>query len=329
MSLRIAIIGCGTISEIMHLPAILQLEGAELTGLFDFNEARAQLLSEKAGGVTFGKDYKAHLDSFDAAIVATPNNTHAAITQYLLKSGKHVLVEKPVAYAPEEVDEMIRAENESEGRVCVGQLKRFYPLHGLVREFIQNKTFGEVKSVELSYGVMFAYPMASDSFLKKATARGGVFFDMAVHYLDLVYWWLGKMELVHYEDDAVDGIDADAYGEYTANNGTVPIKLSLSRIRNLKNKIIVTFEHATITLGGTYETSFELVLNGKSIQSAPEGLEGRQYIMNNVDQLKNFVSAISNNTPVAVPLSEAREVLQLLDQSYKERKTISYEWERV
>ena len=95
----VAIIGCGRIANIAHLPALSKLENVRIKYACD-------ILIEKAekAKVDFPKvenvieDYNVALNDseVDAVYVLTPNYSHYTITMAALKAGKHVFCEKPI-----------------------------------------------------------------------------------------------------------------------------------------------------------------------------------------------------------------------------------------
>lgn len=326
---RLAIIGAGAIAELLHLPAARATEDMELVALFDPNTARAQMLAATYAIPLVDASYEQHLDAFDAAIVATPNNTHAAISIALLQAGKHVLVEKPVAFSTAQLNEMIAAEQQSKAKIVVAHIKRFYPYHIFIKKLLQEQTFGKLKSINIQYTTIFAYPMASDSFLRKESAGGGVFFDMGVHFLDLVYWWLGDIQVVSYQDDAEDGIDASMEMSLLAGQEQIPVSLTLGRLRTLPFETRLEFEQSTFIIRSVYGGGYTLTTAAGTLVGDLPGLAGRPYLQNGIDQLKAFHQTITNQAPPAVSLQDGLAVLQLIEQAYAQKQPIQYEWEQV
>src|SRR4051794_39425130 len=95
--LRIAVVGCGAVAQIHHLPALAASENAEAVLLVDNDESRARALAERFGVPGVTTDFREIPGRADAAIVALPNNLHAPVAIELLRRGVPVLVEKPMA----------------------------------------------------------------------------------------------------------------------------------------------------------------------------------------------------------------------------------------
>lgn len=121
---RLGVVGCGLISQLIHLPA--------LGGLTDrFRVVAVADPSERARTAAGATAYAHHEDmlereSLDAVLVASPNGTHARVTLDALAAGLHVLVEKPLCITAADADRIVK----SAGRVVqVGYMKRFDPAY--------------------------------------------------------------------------------------------------------------------------------------------------------------------------------------------------------
>ena len=93
--LRVAVIGAGHLGRI-HSKLLSSVDGAKLVAISDPIDS-ARTVAEKQFGVPVYADYRDLIDQIDAAIIAAPTDAHAGIATDLLKAGKHLLVEKPLA----------------------------------------------------------------------------------------------------------------------------------------------------------------------------------------------------------------------------------------
>src|SRR4051795_12512552 len=106
---RLAVVGCGAVAQIHHLPAIDHSSRVEAAVLVDADEKRARALAERFGVPEVKTDFKDLPGQVEAAVVALPNSLHAPVSIELLRRGVHVLVEKPMAMSVAECDAMIEA----------------------------------------------------------------------------------------------------------------------------------------------------------------------------------------------------------------------------
>ena len=121
---RVAIIGCGAVTETHHLPTLTDVE-IKPSVLVDTNVGRAQNLADRFHAARATDDYRSCLDEFDAAIVAAPHASHAPICIDLLRRGIHVLVEKPLATTANECAAINAAAEEGRAVLAVGLMRRF------------------------------------------------------------------------------------------------------------------------------------------------------------------------------------------------------------
>ena len=122
---KAAIIGCGKIAQVRHIPEYLEHQAVNLVGFYDLNEKRAEELAEKYGGKAYGSVEELLADpQIDAVSICTANHTHAELTIKALKAGKHVLCEKPMAITLEECQRMVECAEENHRKLLIGQNQR-------------------------------------------------------------------------------------------------------------------------------------------------------------------------------------------------------------
>jgi predicted dehydrogenase len=126
--LRIGVVGCGSIAQLVHLPLLQNLpELFELAGVCDASRTVAEGLARRYGAPAF-TDHRDLLETGpDAVLIATPAALHADVAIDALDAGCHVFCEKPVAILLTDVDRM-RTARAAAGRIVqVGTMKRFDP----------------------------------------------------------------------------------------------------------------------------------------------------------------------------------------------------------
>lgn len=124
---RIGVIGCGRIAQVMHLPFLEELPVFGLAGLSDISEEVLGELRVRYPGATTHLDYRDLIarDDIDAIAVTTPD--HTAIAEEAARAGKHVFVEKPLCFTPAEGRAIAAAAGRSGVRVMVGYMRRYDP----------------------------------------------------------------------------------------------------------------------------------------------------------------------------------------------------------
>lgn len=134
-------------------------------------------------------DYRriAENPEIQAVTVAVPDQLHAELTCALLRAGKHVLCEKPLALTRDDVQKIIRAADES-GRMCmVGQICRYTPAFEKAKEIIDSGEIGEVYFAESEYAHDYMYLV--DNWRADPKRHGVI--GGGCHAVDLLRWLVG------------------------------------------------------------------------------------------------------------------------------------------
>jgi predicted dehydrogenase len=327
---RLAIIGCGAVATVNHLPAITASRRVEATVLVDADAARAEDLARRFGVKYSTTDWRNARDLFDAAVVALPNSLHAPVGIALLAAGVHVLVEKPMALSTAEADAMIAAAERAGAVLAVGLDFRFTGAARLVKSLLENRILGQLRGLDLRQGVIPRWPFATDFLFKKETAGGGVLTDFGVHLLDLLLYWLGDAVPASYRDDAVGGLESDCILELAFDSG-VSGTVEISRTRNLRNTCVFTGERAILEVG-VWDPDPELVLSvaggshrlrGRARSEAPEGTG---YVDLFIRQIDDFAAAIRGRREPFVSGREGRRSLALIEACYARRQPWVLPW---
>jgi predicted dehydrogenase len=188
---RVALFGSGWVQD-FHARAVLAHPTAELVAVANWRPESAAKLAERYGIPRVASDWEALAGDpgVDAAIVATPNALHAPQAIALLRNGKHVMVEKPMATTVAECDAMIAAAERSGASLMVAHCWRFREEVVALRDRIAAGEFGEVVKTR-GYGVHANWG-PSGWFTQRELAGGGALVDMGVHAIDTARFLLSE-----------------------------------------------------------------------------------------------------------------------------------------
>lgn len=153
---RVAVIGCGGIAQLVHIPSLKRLEGeglVELVAVCDLYEEVARAVASKFGVERWRTSHVELLEreDVDAVVNATWHAAHARVTIDAARAGKHVFVEKPMAVTIEECREMVEACRRAGVKLMVGFMKRFDPSLRWVRGLARGGSLGDVFLVNSWY----------------------------------------------------------------------------------------------------------------------------------------------------------------------------------
>jgi predicted dehydrogenase len=152
--LRVAVIGCGLIARLRHLPAFLECQQRGLVRIVGLCDTDPQSLAQAAslvGDCPQFSDYQTLLESLQPDLVAicTPPVTHAPIALAALAAGAHVFCEKPLATTVAEAQEMVAAAVRSGRRTGVNFRYRWIPAARFARDIIQQGDLGPLTHLYL------------------------------------------------------------------------------------------------------------------------------------------------------------------------------------
>ncbi len=123
--LKVGVFGVGHLGK-FHLNNWKEMEGVELAGFYDPNDATAATVATNYGLKRY--DYAEMLmDTCDAVDIVAPTNFHFELSEKALRKGKHVFVEKPMADTMEEAKQIVKLVKESQVKFQVGHVERFNP----------------------------------------------------------------------------------------------------------------------------------------------------------------------------------------------------------
>lgn len=226
MTYRVGVFGAGHLGK-FHINNWLDLESVTLVGFYDPSDEAAAEVVEKYGLKRFPSP-EALIGAIDIADIVTPTNHHFEMCELAIRNGKHVFVEKPLAYTLEEGQKLIEMIKEANVKVQVGHVERFNPAFVAAKRYSLHPMFIEVHR------------------LAQFNPRGtevSVILDLMIHDLDIILS-LVKSDVKHISASGVcvltDTPDiANVRIEF--NNGCVA-NLTASRISMKKMRKIRLFQ---------------------------------------------------------------------------------------
>ena len=181
-------IGAGYLGR-FHAQKYAAIPRCDLVGVVDPDATARERIATELGVAVFS-DHHDLLSRTDAVSVATPTATHHAVARDFLRSGSHVLVEKPIAATEAEARELI-ALAAGGGRVLqVGHLERFNPVILAVAGELVNPRF--IESNRLA------------PFKPRGTDVS-VVLDLMIHDIDLI------QNVVHSPIASIDAVGAPVF----------------------------------------------------------------------------------------------------------------------
>lgn len=186
---RVAVLGAGSIAQIVHLPILSKMRGVQVAALADRDAHTARTIAKRFEVPAVATHFEEVLtDDVDAVVVCTPSNRHEDQVRAALRAGKYVLCEKPLALTPEGVASILEEPGADE-RLVVAMNQRYRPDAVALRQFVAGGELGEIYYLRTGWLNRFR-PRGRTWRERKATAGGGAFMDLGLQMLDLALWTL-------------------------------------------------------------------------------------------------------------------------------------------
>ena len=184
--------------------------GAELAAVGSRTAATAEAFAARHGIGRAHGSYEALAadDGIDAVYAANLAPFHCPLTKLFLESGKHVLVEKPMALNAAEAAEMAEAAEANDRFLMEAMWMRFNPLNRRVAGLVADGAIGEVHRICADFSI--AVDFNPGHRLWSLEAGGGALLDLGIYPVSLAWWLLGEPSAVdHVTHVAPTGVDDD------------------------------------------------------------------------------------------------------------------------
>lgn len=179
----VGVIGAGQFATGTLLPLVRRVGGIHLRGLATGGGVSARKVGDKYGFAYCTTDYREVLADPDvhAVLVLTRNSQHAAMAGEALEAGKAVLVEKPLATNPEELERLSEIWRETGGHLMVGFNRRYAPFSEKLKAFSR-----EVRTPAVGLYRVNAGSLLPDAWLYDEEEGGGRLIAEVCHFIDFL-----------------------------------------------------------------------------------------------------------------------------------------------
>ena len=210
--MKALIIGGGVAAEI-HCK-VLEALNVTVFGICDVRLAAAQALAEKYNAKAFDDLSTALQEDIDFAVICTPSGTHAKLAIQVMRAGKNVVVEKPLALNPWDCDAILQTAQQT-GRLCapISQL-RFSPMYKKVKECLDKQELGTLVMASLSMKYYRSREYYAGTWKGTKAMDGGELMNQGIHGIDIMCGLLGV-------PTSVSGKVATRYHEIEAEDTAV------------------------------------------------------------------------------------------------------------
>lgn len=330
---KVGIIGCGAILP-RHIESIEANKNFNLVSLCDIQESLVKGISKKLNVQHF-TDFKQMVDSdiLDFVTIATPNSLHIEQALYCLENGCDVLIEKPVSFNVDEINQILNcAKENNRDAFCVLQV-RLNPTVSLLKEVLSSGMLGNIRSVSMIQ--RWQRPLEYFTGWRSVPSiGGGTLYEVGIHYLDVLQFLFGlpsvhsskvyqtKHKDVEIEDTIYSILDFGDFG------GTCEITIA-AEPKNLECSISVIGSNGYIKIGGKALNVIEsanFLSHGSQMEF--DRIKKRYKISNEPNSYGSYEGSCPNHPYVyenlnSFRLEESINVISLINDIYK-KSNIEY-----
>ncbi|MCU0850990.1 MAG: Gfo/Idh/MocA family oxidoreductase [Candidatus Thermoplasmatota archaeon] len=319
--LQIGVIGLGSMGK-NHARVCSEINTIRLAGISDIDITTVNALSDRFHTKSY-QNHKEMLQEIDAAIIATPTNTHYKIAMDLLDQGKHVLVEKPICETVQKADEMVKKAKKEDLILAVGHIERYNPVVRFIKESLDSKKLGEL--ISLASKRVSSFP----GRIKDV----GVVFDFGIHDIDVMRYIAGEVTSVYARAGSFNkNITHEDHANLIVNfesgvSGTIEVNwLTPVKIRKLFLTCSESFVEADyIDQSITMSSSSFRNIDEMNLYNVPI-----QYNINNIslekkeplrNEIMDFIQAVEHKTKPLVTGEDGLQALKIAEAATKSYKT--------
>ena len=313
-TINVGVIGVGAMGY-NHARVYYKLENANLIAVSDVSEKTLKKVCKKYDAQGYS-DYEELLKNPDIEVVSVcvPTTHHYNIVMEAINHGKHVLVEKPIAFTLDEAKEMIKAAKEKGVILATGHVERFNPAVQKAKELIENDVIGDIVSASAKRVGPFP-PRIQDV---------GVTIDLAIHDLDVMYYLFDEEVVQVYGTmgSILDNCDFEDHAEIMVNfdndatgilevNWLTPYKRRQIDITGTDGIISIDYIEQSLDVYGKFAQDIKI--------NHEEPLK---------EELNSFIEAVANNKKPVITGEDGLNALKMViaaNRSSKEHKPINFD----
>lgn len=243
-SLRWGVIGPGNIAE-AFVRTCLKNTNQQFVAVGSRSEERAQRFAKTFNMESVHADYKSLVESsnLDAIYIASWQVDHFDHAMLALNSGKHVLIEKPITYLPEQAEQIFALAKQKGLMAMEAMWTRYLPQSTIIRRLLADGELGQPELFSASFCV-------DNRHIPRLWQKGGggIIYDMGIYPVAMAQQFIGNpIEIAAVGKVNSDGLDLESHVvmEY-ANGGRSQI--SSSGIATLPTVASCSFEKGVIVI---------------------------------------------------------------------------------
>jgi predicted dehydrogenase len=296
--IRWGIIGVGSVTEMKSGPAFYKTENSELVAVMRRDAEKAANYAKRHNVRKWYSNASELINDpeVDAVYIATPPDSHSSYAIEVMRSGKPVYVEKPMARSYSECLEMLKVSEETGMPLFVAYYRRTLPAFLKVKELIEQGTIGKPLMVNIKLykqaGERGKTPEQMSWHVFPEIGGAGHFFDLASHQFDYL--------------DFVFGPVTDAKGTAANLAGLYPAEDTVSATWKHQSGVIGSGSWCFVVDKSQFTDEIEIIGDSGKIV-IPTFTHGKVSVFN-----KNGLTELEFNNPENIQLNLVKQVVDEL-----------------
>ncbi len=329
--IRTALVGLGNIG-IRHLEIISANKEFKLVAACDTDKKKLKRVDNSVRRYTDIQNLLSN-ESLDLVVIATPNGLHFSQGLLALEHDSNVLIEKPICLETKEVKQLIQESKKRDKAVLTVLQNRYSPPAQWLNEILFKKVLGEIRFIQVNcfWNRDERYYFEGNNphpWRGTAELDGGVLFTQFSHYVDLLYWLFGKIELLSADryklkNDNLKLDDSGSFSFSVGSNARGQFNYSTAvHDKNLTSEITILGEKGTVKISGQYMEKVEVCdIEGYEMPELQPTAQPNQYngftgsAANHKKVYDNVAEVLlREGTMVSTP-AEALECINIIEQA--------------
>lgn len=193
--LRVGIVGVKSVGA-THARALLQVDGVRVSAWSGGDEGSGRQLGW-SGARWMSHDELVADGDVDIVVLCSPSEFHGAAAIAVAQSGRHVVVEKPMALTVADAQRLVSLQERGPGIVAMVAQRRFESENQAVKRLLERGDLGDVRLAHVTVPWFRTQEYFAEApWRARATGGGGSLANQGVHSIDLLQWLCGPIRSV-------------------------------------------------------------------------------------------------------------------------------------
>ena len=309
--LRFGVIGAGRIGKIHAENLATRIPGAQVVAIADVNLEAAQQTAARLHIPAVYQDYQAILQDpqVEAVAICSSTDTHARLIVEAAQAGKHIFCEKPIDHDLAKIDAALEAVSKAGVKLQIGFNRRFDPNFRKIHDMVAAGKIGEPHILRITSRDPAPPP---PEYVK---VSGGIFLDMTIHDFDMARYLMGSEVETVYVAGAVL-VDPEIGKAGDIDTAIITLHFANGAIGAIDNsrKAVYGYDQRAEMFGSGGMVATTNNTPDTAVYSSADGVHSakplyfflERYMDSFINELREFVEAVKNDTPVPVGGADGR-----------------------